>query len=175
MLDLSVTVSHAVLALYETPWLSFELMKQNIAVMGDRHASGSKTCVTAPLQRITLPKDLAAPSYIEHAGLFALGILLIELLYGVHIEQLCKAGDPPIDPNNISWATQHAIATRLLKKGEILERGGVRFEKAVKTCIKCDFPDSREFSIADPSFRHAAYIGIVAQLEDFCMEFQQVS
>jgi hypothetical protein len=61
MLDLSVTVSHAVLALYETPWLPFELMKQNIAVMGNRHAPGSKTCVTAPLQRSTIPKGLTAP------------------------------------------------------------------------------------------------------------------
>jgi hypothetical protein len=61
---------------------------------------------------------------------------------------------------------KHSIATRLLKKENILDEGGPNYESAVKSCIKCNFDQFREMNLDNDEFRQVVYENVVAVLED---------
>jgi hypothetical protein len=61
---------------------------------------------------------------------------------------------------------KHSIATRLLKKENILDEGGLNYESAVRSCIKCNFDQFREMNLDNDEFRQVVYEKVVAVLED---------
>lgn len=84
---------------------------------------------------------------IRNQTLYALGILLIELLYGKPIEQLGSAEDINCQGTpGVAWCT----AVRLIDE-DIFSQGGPRYRDVVRRYIRCDFNtqdsklDSEEF------------------------------
>jgi hypothetical protein len=176
-LNISIALSAAVLSLFQTPWMPIELAKQDIVIIRRQPNTRMSTYIITHLSTSGLLPTTTThiPAYIENQGLFTLGIILIELLFGMSIEKLRKDVDPSGQSGASVIDVQYAIATRLLAEEQILEEGGVRYENAVRSCIKCNFgPEVRRHDLNNQQFRKAVYDNVIAQLEDFAKEYEHV-
>jgi hypothetical protein len=169
-LHMAAVVSSAVLELHHTPWMESEPSKEGILFFEDSRRLHTSAFVATQIRDIAQDPDPedddTLPSYIENKTLFALGILLIELLFGAPIETMHTDKDPIPSSGKPNWEMKHSIATRLLKKENILDEGGLNYESAVRSCIKCNFDQFREMNLDNDEFRQAVYEKVVAVLED---------
>lgn len=114
-----------------------------------------------------------APFFIHNSTLFALGILLIEILFESPIEDLKTEKDQVAGTS--PWYTQFVIADQLLKQEKILEEGGPDYESAVQRCVRCNFdPHIRQTDLEDEQFRAEVYDNVVQVLKDVERSFHQV-
>jgi hypothetical protein len=169
-LHMAAVVSSAVLELSRTPWMQSVPSKHDILFFENSprlHTSAFiVTQIKGSVPEPESENDETLPSYIENKVLFSLGVLLIELLFGAALETLRTDKDPTSSNGMIDWALKYSIASRLLKDESILLEGGMGYESAVRSCIKCNFDQFRVMSLDNDEFRQAVYEKVVAALED---------
>ena len=107
-----------------------------------------------------------APMVIRNQTLFTLGVLLIELLYGMSIEELQTTPDLACEgtPGAV-WCTVERLVDE-----EIALEAGQLYSDAVRWCIRCDF-NRTNMSLDDQEFQQAVYEGVVAPLEKTLQHF----
>jgi hypothetical protein len=169
-LNVAAIVSSAVLELYGTPWMESEPIKQRIHFFENSRRLCTSAFVATEIEDVAQDQDTedgdALPPYIENRTLFALGILLIELLFSAPIETMRTDKDPVSSSDKSNWEMKYSIAIRLLKNEDILIEGGPNYESAVKGCIKCNFDQFREVNLDIDECRQVVYERVVSVLEN---------
>lgn len=177
-----MTLAHAVLQLYESPWLSESWSKKDVHFFSHGIDRYNRPVIDHPyvsrLFESQIPLGLnAAPvekatgygeSLIINRSLFAFGIILIELCLNKSFEELCaEARHPgakaPEEP--LSTVEIYSVATDLVEA--VYDEQGRQYGYVVQRCLKCEFglQDSKKQLDID-AFRALVYEGVLAPLED---------
>ncbi|KAF1849283.1 uncharacterized protein K460DRAFT_280656 [Cucurbitaria berberidis CBS 394.84] len=173
-LRVAVDLASSVLQLYKTPWLDEQWSDNDVyfihrpgislATVFEHPFVYRKLSSTPPTQPASTQQG--ACRVIRNQTLFALGILLIELLYGKPIEELQSPRDLEcVGTPGVAWCT----AERLIEE-EIEYEAGPRYLDAVRRCIRCDF-NKKDSSLDDEEFQQAVFDGVVAPLEKTLQHF----
>ena len=139
---LALIVASAVLQLHATPWLRERWCLDDIHFLSNRDNSSfittpyvSKTVAlpedSRQNQNVTDEPETQAFNCIANEMMFALGVALIEISYGVPIIQLKKPGDIEIE-----GLTNFFIATRIVNQNEIKSRDHDKYAEVVLRCVK---------------------------------------
>jgi hypothetical protein len=165
---LAVDLASSVLQLYRTPWLNDDLSSSDVYFVQRPDTPRSLICQYPfikrkfPTTNVVQPPLHQAPMHrvIRNPTLFALGILLIELLYETPIENLQTDRDRDCEgtPGAV-WCT----VGRLVDE-EISFKAGQLYSDAVRRCIRCDF-NQKTSSLDDQDFQRAVFDGVVIPLE----------
>ncbi|KAH6019993.1 hypothetical protein HBI83_109330 [Parastagonospora nodorum] len=172
---IALDLASSVLQLYETPWLSNDWSDADVYFV---HRPG--TSLATAYQHPFIYRDLSTAtsqdsvtqlptdSLIRNQVLFALGVVLIELLYGMPIEELQTSQDAS-SSSGIAWR----VAERLIREQQIELRSGIHYANAVRKCIRCDF-DMAQWRLEDHDFQQAVYSGVVVPLERTLRHFTSI-
>ncbi|KAL1863135.1 hypothetical protein Daus18300_008128 [Diaporthe australafricana] len=132
-LEIAICLSYSVLHLYNTPWLARTFTTDDIVFIMEQ-----PNCLGRPFLARVLPK-LSASAYNppEQATfrpmdltILSLGLVLIQVIVGRHIEDLA------VDPDNKgmdSIISKQEAASQMT--GSILENGGMNYANAVQWCL----------------------------------------
>lgn len=177
-----MTLAHAVLQLYESPWLSESWSKKDIYFFSHGIDRYRRPVIEHPYVsrffKPQIPPSLSAvpvknatdygESLIINRSLFAFGIILIELCLNKSFEELCAearhpGGKAPEEP--LSTAETYSVATNLVEA--VYDEQGTQYGHVVQRCLKCEFglQDSKKQLDID-AFRALVYEGVLAPLED---------
>jgi hypothetical protein len=170
----AVDLASSVLQLYKTPWLQDDWSNNDVYFV---HRPGAPTSTI--YQHSFIYRKFSSPvashcstalssvrRVIRNQTLFTLGVLLIELLYGMSIEELQVPRDIDCQGTpGVVWCT----AERLIDE-EIALEAGQHYSNAVRRCIRCDF-NRQSSSLDDQDFQQAVYNGVVAPLEKTLQHF----
>lgn len=170
----AVDLASSVLQLHKTPWLKDDWGDSDVYFV-HRPGAPAATIYQHPFiyrkfsSAVTSTGPASQPQIrrvIRNQTLFTLGVLLIELLYGVSIEELQTSHDLACEgtPGAV-WCT----AERLVDEEIALEAGQL-YSDAVRRCIRCDF-NKQNMSLDDQEFLEAVYEGVVAPLEKTLQHF----
>jgi hypothetical protein len=165
---LAVDLASSVLQLYRTPWLNDDLSSSDVYFVQRPDTPRSSICQYPfikrkfPTTNVVQPRLHQASMHrvIRNPTLFALGILLIELLYETPIVDLQTDRDRDCEgtPGAV-WCT----VVRLVDE-EISFKAGQLYSDAVRRCIRCDF-NQKTSSLDDQDFQRAVFDGVVIPLE----------
>ena len=108
---------------------------------------------------------------IPNATIFALGVVLTEIILGIALEEMRVPEDSIGLTDEHNTLIDHSTAIRLI--GTVYSEAGIRYGDAVRQCLRCDF-DQRATDLNDDSFRQAVYGGVVAPFEDDFKDFYQI-
>ncbi|KAH7380245.1 hypothetical protein DE146DRAFT_289547 [Phaeosphaeria sp. MPI-PUGE-AT-0046c] len=170
----AVDLASSVLQLHKTPWLRDDWGDSDVYFV-HRPGAPPSTIYQHPFiyrkfsSAVASTGPVSQPQVrrvIRNQTLFTLGVLLIELLYGVSIEELQTSHDLSCEgtPGAV-WCT----AERLVDEEIALEAGQL-YSDAVRRCIRCDF-NRQNMSLDDQEFQQAVYEGVVAPLEKTLQHF----
>jgi hypothetical protein len=164
----AVDLASSVLQLYETPWLTNDWSDADVYFV-HRPGAPLATVYQHPFILRKFASSTANQGFVDqppirrvirNQTLFTLGIVLIELLYGVSIEALQTSRDLDCEGTpGVVWCT----AERLIEE-EIADHGGQLYADAVRRCIRCDF-NHNNASLSEQAFQRAVYDGVVTPLE----------
>jgi predicted kinase len=170
----AVDLASSVLQLYKTPWLKDDWSNNDVYFV-HRPGAPASTIYQHPFIYRKMSSQVAAHSsttptpvhrVIRNQTLFTLGVLLIELLYGMSIEELQIARDLECQGTpGVVWCT----AERLIDEEIALEAGKLYCD-AVRRCIRCDF-NRQSSSLDDQDFQQAVYSEVVTPLEKTLQRF----
>lgn len=135
-------MASAVLQLHATPWLRERWCLDDIHFLSNRDSS---SFITTPYisKNVAIPEDARQNSdatdqpatqalhCIANEMLFALGVALIEISYGVPIIQLKEPGDIEME-----GLTNFFIAMRLVNQNELKNRDHDKYAEVVSRCVK---------------------------------------
>jgi hypothetical protein len=164
---LAVDLASSVLQLHRTPWLCEDWNSNDVYFVQRPGTLASSICehtfIDSRFSAAKATQKLAQPPMqrvIRNPTLFALGILLIELLYEKPIEDLQTDRDRDCEgtPGAI-WCT----AVRLVD-GDVRLKAGLLYSDAVRRCIYSDF-NQKTSSLDDQDFQRAVFDGVVVPLE----------
>ncbi|KAK4182849.1 hypothetical protein QBC35DRAFT_420039 [Podospora australis] len=93
-----------------------------------------------------------------HPTLVALGVLLIEVIYGQTIEKV-----RPQEGNLHTILSSYEAVTQLLSTVNTL--GGPNYYKAVRRCIKCEVFDTDSVGMGDDPVQKDVFVGVLALIE----------
>lgn len=181
-LQLAVFVAYSVLQLYSTPWLPDLLTSKNVFFLigegfmsypDSEHAFLIASGVPPPaLGQQHIPKDTSLPVKIRNPTLFALGILLIEIICGQTIDAMRTPDDSQgvfsinatanTDTDTNTLLSDYMVARRLLSQ---VYEASSNYGSAVRRCINGDFP-RQKLDLDDEDFRQEVYSGVVSLLEE---------
>jgi hypothetical protein len=170
----AVDLASSVLQLYKTPWLKDDWSDDDVYFV-HRPGAPASTIYQHPFiyrkfssQVATRCSTVQTPvrRVIRNQTLFTLGVLLIELLYGMSIEELRIPRDLECEGTpGVFWCT----AERLIDEEIALEAGKLYCD-AVRRCIRCDF-NRQSSSLDDQDFQQAVYNDVVTPLEKTLQRF----
>lgn len=179
-LQLAVFVASSVLQLYSTPWLPEILTSTNVFFLiregfpDSEHAfviasSGHPSPGQQPQATATGSNTTALPVKIRNPMLFALGILLIEIICGQTIDAMRTPEDSQgvftintTTANSNTVLSDYMVARRLLSQ---VYEASSNYGSAVRRCINGDFP-RQKLDLDDEDFRQEVYSGVVSLLEE---------
>lgn len=171
--SLAVTLASSTLQLYSTSWIPDQWSKKNIVFRrttdGPRVFDIEHPYITARLMENQSKMEPASKSsgfYNKNTILLALAIALLELYFGVSVEQYREGEDGFGNGQPNPW-TICAMAYEWTKSET--ENLSAAFLAAVTHCLRC-FGDPGA-SLQDPAFLQAAVEGIVLPLQDELWQF----
>ena len=168
---LGIKLASNLLQLHSTPWLMEEWGKRDVwftkqkdtadVALDKPYLSKCFFLGCSPPQHKTTCQP-AAPYWVRNKGLYALGIILIELCFGKPFEDLQLPNDlgPNDEPNA---CTEYATLTRLVYDG-VDRVAGIEYGKAVRRCIFFEF-DQQHVSLDTKSVKEAVHRDVVWPLE----------
>ena len=170
-LVLGIKLASNLLQLHSTPWLMEEWGKRDVCFIRQKDTADvaldkpylSKCFFlgcSPPQHRTNLQP--AAPYWVRNKGLYALGIILIELCFGKPFEALQLPNDlgPNDEPNA---CTEYATLTRLVYGG-VESEAGIQYGKAVRRCVFFEF-DQQHVSLDTKTVKEAVHRDVVWPLE----------
>jgi hypothetical protein len=170
----AVDLASSVLQLYKTPWLKDDWSNDDVYFV---HRPGAPASTiyqhpfiyrkfSSPVATQCSTAQTPVRRVIRNQTLFTLGVLLIELLYGMSMEELQIARDLECQGTpGVVWCT----AERLIDEEIALEAGKLYCD-AVRRCIRCDF-NRQSSSLDDEDFQQAVYNDVVTPLEKTLQRF----
>ncbi|KAL9046253.1 MAG: hypothetical protein Q9214_000864 [Letrouitia sp. 1 TL-2023] len=172
---LAHTVASAVLHLQATPWL-----KERWCLDDIHFIRGNK--VSTLINRAYVTKNIFSPSgsqgfidinnhpslqacaCIANETIFALGVALIEISFGVPILSLREKSDP--DVPEIPGLTEFCIATRLVNHEAIKEREHDEYAEVVFRCVKGSLSTgASRLNLEDAKVQQSFYEDVVLPLQ----------
>ena len=170
-LVLGIKLASNLLQLHSTPWLMEEWGKRDVRFIRQKDTADvafdkpylSKCFVLgcSPPQHSST-RQPAAPYWVRNKGLYALGIILIELCFGKPFEELHLPNDlgPNDEPNA---CTEYATLRRLVYDG-VDRVAGIEYGKAVRRCVFFEF-DQQDVSLDTKTVKEAVHRDVVGPLE----------
>lgn len=170
-LVLGIKLASNLLQLHSTPWLMEEWGKRDVwftkqkdtadVALDKPYLSKCFFLDCSPPQHETTCQP-AAPYWVRNKGLYALGIILIELCFGKPFEDLQLPNDlgPNDEPNA---CTEYATLRRLVYDG-VDRMAGIEYGKAVRRCVFFEF-DQQDVSLDKKSVKEAVHRDVVWPLE----------
>ncbi|EEU48326.1 uncharacterized protein NECHADRAFT_90584 [Fusarium vanettenii 77-13-4] len=162
---LALAIASSVLQLSKTPWLPEALTRKNVHFF----RRGDSLSYEHPFLQRRLPEHSAkyprngseseSCSLSNNPTLFALGILLLEIILGSSLDQLWKADDKGPDDENPSLIRDLIIANRMLEQRVALINPA--YKAVVERCIGC----TESKGLDEEEFRQTVYNGVVMELE----------
>ena len=159
--QLALTIALSVLQLSKTPWLPGTLTKRNVYCfrredsISYEYRFHLRTC---PASSVKPPSTAQGCSYENNPTLFALGILLLEIILGQSFEQLRS----PFKQINIT--DPHGIIHDSIAAHKLLERVALinpAYQAIIQKCIDC----TETRGLDDDDFRQEVYNDVVMELE----------
>ncbi|KAF2492766.1 hypothetical protein BU16DRAFT_592578 [Lophium mytilinum] len=179
-LNIAFIVASSVLQLYRTPWLDETWGKEDIWFM--QRPGGQVDPAPFVSRQFSTPQgtrddalrctNVARNKLVRNPWLFALGVLLIELCYGMSIEDLGTSEDGGSEGGVAS--SEFFTALRIAQDDGIYTEAGERYGDAVRRCIHCDF-DQRVTNLDAEEFRQAVYDRVIASLEADWKQFRAIA
>ena len=161
-LDLAATIASSMLQLHGTPWIPSALTSKNLYfIRRNGVLSYDRVYVSTNLSShgdlISHDQQEFQSRAIKNPTVFAIGVLLIELILCECLEDICPP-DPSGPHRLLSLSNREKILSWVECAGTELYRN------AVKNCLQCNF--AAYPSLDDEKFREEVYIHAVAPLED---------
>ncbi|EYB22228.1 hypothetical protein FG05_10509 [Fusarium graminearum] len=161
--QLALAVASSVLQLSKTPWLPEALTRRNVhffrrdETLSYRYPFLLRSFPAGPLQ---LPNITTASGCIplSNPTLFALGILLLEIILGQSFEQLRSPDEKPIYGDYNGVIRNSVAAHKLLKRVALINTA---YQAVIQRCIDCT--ETRELD--EDGFRQEVYNDVVLELE----------
>ncbi|KAI8719935.1 hypothetical protein NCS52_00775800 [Fusarium sp. LHS14.1] len=162
---LALAIASSVLQLSKTPWLPEPLTQKNVHFF----RRGDSLSHEHPFLQRKLPECSAkypsngseseSCSFSNNPTLFALGMLLLEIIIGSSLGQLWQADDEGPDGENDSLIRDLIIANRMLEQRVALINPA--YKAVVERCIGC----TESKGLDEEDFRQTVYNGVVMELE----------
>ncbi|KAH7165847.1 hypothetical protein EDB81DRAFT_680092 [Dactylonectria macrodidyma] len=164
---LALSIASSVLQLSKTPWLPEVLTSKNVHFF----RRGSSLSYEHPFLIQSLPGDPrespetrtttpeASCTLMNNPTLFALGILLLEIISGANLDNLRGSDDKVIGDDASNITRDFIAAHKLLER-----RGGIIdpvYKAVVVRCIEC----TEVKGLDDDDFRQKVYDSVVMELE----------
>ncbi|KAL2675764.1 hypothetical protein Neosp_011955 [[Neocosmospora] mangrovei] len=162
---LALAIASSVLQLSKTPWLPEPLTRKNVHFF----KRGDSLSYERPFLQKKLPECSAkypsngseseSCSFSNNPTLFALGMLLLEIILGSSLDQLWQADDEGPDGESDSLIRDLIIANRMLEQRVSLINPA--YKAVVERCIGC----TESKGLDEEDFRQTVYNGVVMELE----------
>ena len=172
---LAATVASSILQLHGTPWMPTILTNKSIYFMqrnGTFNYDNVYVARKLPDVANTGPQELSEfeSRAIKNPTIFAIGILLIELILCESLENLHSSksydkGRPPAHP-----LLRPALVEDILYQVECASTD--QYREAVKNCLRCNF--TAHSHLDEERFREEVYTHIVAPLQDSVQAYQSL-
>lgn len=168
---LALTVASAVLQLHATPWLKEKWCLDDIHFV---YGSGVSDLVkqTYVTQSFVSPKSMQQSTHsrsqadslghacIANEAIFALGVALIEISFGVPILSLKQSVDP-----DVPGLTRFCVALRLVHQDVIKGRDHDKYAEVVSRCVKGILgSSSTRTNLEETEAQQSFYEGIILPL-----------
>ncbi|RFN46236.1 hypothetical protein FIE12Z_9515 [Fusarium flagelliforme] len=158
---LALAVASSVLQLSKTPWLPEFLTRKNVhffqrdGSLSYRYPFLLRNFPSNPVQP---PSTAQGCVYLNNPTLFALGILLLEIILGQSFEQLRSPSDRLIDGDHDGTIRDYIIAHKLLERVALISTA---YQAVVQRCIDC----TETRGLDEDGFRQEVYNDVVMELE----------
>ncbi|MCJ1369244.1 hypothetical protein MMC20_000454 [Loxospora ochrophaea] len=171
---LALTVASAVLQLHATPWLEKNWRLDDIDFVCCQGVSPSVAQAyvtksffvspkwTAEFTGLNKQRGLQACAWVANEEIFALGVALIEISFGVPILSLKESIDP-----DIPGFTEFCIASRLVNQNAIRDRDHDKYAEVVLRCAKGQLSTlANPLSLEDARVQQSLYEDVVLPLQE---------
>ena len=173
--ELALTVASAVLQLHSTPWLKEKWCLDDIyfirgngisplfarAYVTTSFVPANWTQGSTDQERQPSPQACAC---VANETIFALGVALIEISFGVPILSLKESIDP--DLPGFPGLTEFCIATRLVNQNAIKDRDHDKYAEVVLRCVKGQLSTlATPLSLEDVKVQQSFYDEIILPLQ----------
>ncbi|CAG7564734.1 unnamed protein product [Fusarium equiseti] len=157
---LVLAIASSVLQLSKTPWLPEALARNNIHFFRrDDTFSYKQPFLLRSFQATPVqPLSTTQQRYLDNPTLFALGILLLEIILRQSFEQLGSPFEQLIDGDPDGIIRDCIAAHKLLERVALINP---TYQAVIQRCIDCD--ETRELD--DDDFRKVVYNDVVMELE----------
>lgn len=106
--------------------------------------------------------ETEARACVPNEAIFALGVALIEISFGVPILELKNTTDP-----DLPGYTEFMIATRLVNQNVVKDRDHDKYADVVLRCVKCQLSTLRTpLSLEEASVQQCFYEDIILPLQE---------
>ncbi|CAM1501131.1 Fc.00g102930.m01.CDS01 [Cosmosporella sp. VM-42] len=169
--EMAAYIATALLHAHLSPWLSSKWSKRDLHFLADTNQF--PLCNSHPFVSrnfVSIPRDdendvWASGTREENeeatrACLFAVGVMILELIFGRNIEDCSFRAEYYGKDNQPNDQTDVSTARRWAKK--VLGESGPQIADAVRRCLDCSFGPRPNF--ADVRFREAVYEGVIKPL-----------
>lgn len=159
---LALAVASSVLQLSKTPWLPEALTRRNVHFFRRDDCCSYKSPFllqsfpVRPLPHTSTTTTGHAP--LINPTLFALGVLLLEIILGQSFEKLRSPGERTIDGDMDGSIRAHAAAHKLLERIALINTA---YQAVVQRCIDC----TETRGLDEDGFRQDVYNDVVMELE----------
>jgi hypothetical protein len=166
-MKMSAQISSAALALQSSAWLGDYWSKDEIRFL-QRSGSDlySRVFVSKSLSSEPVAAKQPALSIIANRPLFELGIMLIEVCLGQHIEELATDEELSETGGKHSYLTSLLVADRLLTTQVILKNAGPQCHAAIKACIDLSYGHGAVKQLQDHTVQSDLYTKVAAVFQE---------
>lgn len=176
--EMAVHIASALLQIHTSPWLSSKCSKNQFYFLADaQHVYSDYPYVSQMfIPSVTNPPTTdnfqgTPPSISEEetrASLFAVGVIILELIFGHNIEA-CSFRPHYYGPDN-QPNDQTDVSTARKWSQKVLGECGVEIADVVRRCLDCSF--GPEPNLRDTRFKQAVYDGVIRPLADHLKAWQ---
>lgn len=162
---LALAIASSVLQLSKTPWLPEPLTRKNVHFFrrGDslsyEHLFLQRKLPECSVKSSSNGSESESCSFSNNPTLFALGMLLLEIILGSSLDQLWQADDEGPDGESDSLIRDLIVANRMLEQRVALINPA--YKAVVERCIGC----TESKGLDEEDFRQTVYNGVVMELE----------
>ncbi|KAF5675598.1 hypothetical protein FDENT_9733 [Fusarium denticulatum] len=163
--SLALVIASSVLQLSKTPWLPEALTRENVHffrrgnTLSYKHPFLQRRLPECSSICLDEPTDSRGYSLSSNPTLFALGMLLLEIILGSSLKRQRLPNEKPIEHDNDSLIQDLTVANQMLEQRVALISPA--YKAVVERCIGCT--DSK--GLEEDDFRQNVYSGVVMELE----------
>ncbi|KAI3319727.1 hypothetical protein HD806DRAFT_525384 [Xylariaceae sp. AK1471] len=163
-MQIALAMLRSILCLGPSPWVPLSWDKSHLILIGKESSDPRPYFFKSSLLSNQLSTGILAPQADKtRASLFAIGVLLLELLFRETFEKQPFRAQFLDDKGQANEVTDLCAALQWHRR--VGEECGYELSDAIRRCIVCAFDASP--NLGDPSFIEAVWYGVVKPLENF--------